>query len=188
MKELKGRKLILILGMPLGLGCIYFGNPAFAIVTTLIMILGIDEFFKMCELKGSSPNRIFGFIITLFVALAYAGIYSHHQITVLGFCCAAVISVFIIEILNNKNIDFKLNVNADKFENLVGDDAKFNADKMIDIFKGEDNDFSKAVCLNTAAGLIVNESHQNFADAYNNAREHILSNAVIKHLETIQNA
>ena len=72
MKELKGRKLILILGMPLGLGCIYVGNPAFAIVTALIMILGIDEFFKMCELKGSSPNRIFGFIITLFVALAYA--------------------------------------------------------------------------------------------------------------------
>ena len=26
---------------------------------------------------------------------------------------------------------------------------------MIDIFKGEDNDFSKAVCLNAAAGLIV---------------------------------
>ena len=81
----------------------------------------------------------------------------------------------------------KLNVNADKFDNLVGDDAKFNANKMINIFKGEDNDFSKAVCLNTAAGLIVNETHQNFADAYNNAREHILSNKVIKHLEKIQN-
>jgi len=81
----------------------------------------------------------------------------------------------------------KLNVNADKFENLVGDDAKFNAEKMINIFKGEDNDFSKAVCLNAAAGLIVNETHQNFADAYNNAREHILSNKVIKHLEKIQN-
>ena len=81
----------------------------------------------------------------------------------------------------------ELNVNADKFDNLVGDDAKFNADKMIDIFKGEDNDFSKAVCLNAAAGLIVNETHQNFADAYNNAREHILSNKVIKHLEKIQN-
>ena len=38
---------------------------------------------------------------------------------------------------------------------LIGDDAKFNADKMINIFKGEDNDFSKAVCLNAAAGLIV---------------------------------
>ena len=81
----------------------------------------------------------------------------------------------------------ELNVNADKFENLIGDNAKFNANKMIDIFKGEDNDFSKAVCLNAAAGLIVNETHQNFTDAYNNAREHILSNKVIKHLEKIQN-
>ena len=82
----------------------------------------------------------------------------------------------------------ELNINADKFDNLVGDDAKFNAEKMIDIFKGEDNDFSKAVCLNAAAGLIVNETHEEFTEAYKNAREHILSNKVIKHLETIQNA
>ena len=82
----------------------------------------------------------------------------------------------------------KLKINADKFENLVGDDAKFNAEKMINIFKGEDNDFSKAVCLNAAAGLIVNENHKEFTEAYKNAREHILSNKVIKHLETIQNA
>ncbi len=81
----------------------------------------------------------------------------------------------------------KLKVNAEKFDNLVGDNAKFNADKIINIFKGEDNDFSKAVCLNAAAGLIVNENHQNFAEAYNDAREHILSNKVIKHLEKIQN-
>jgi anthranilate phosphoribosyltransferase len=82
----------------------------------------------------------------------------------------------------------ELNVNADKFENLVGNDAKFNANKMINIFKGEDNDFSKAVCLNAAAGLIVNETHQSFTDAYKDTREHILSNNVIKHLEKIQNA
>ena len=81
----------------------------------------------------------------------------------------------------------KLEINADKFDNLVGQDAKFNADKMLGIFKGEDNDFSKAVCLNAAAGLIINEAHQKFVDAYNNAREHILSNKVIKHLEKIQN-
>ena len=82
----------------------------------------------------------------------------------------------------------ELNINADKFENLVGDDAKFNANKILEIFKGEDNDFSKAVCLNAAAGLIVNETHEEFTEAYENAREHILSNKVIKHLETIQNA
>ena len=81
----------------------------------------------------------------------------------------------------------ELNVNADKFDNLIGDDAKFNADKMINIFKGEDNDFSKAVCLNAAAGLIVNETHQNFTDAYNNARDHILSSQTIHHLNKIQN-
>ena len=82
----------------------------------------------------------------------------------------------------------ELNVNADKFENLVGDDAKFNANKILEIFKGEDNDFSKAVCLNAAAGLIVNETHEEFAEAYKDARENILSNKVIKHLEKIQNA
>ena len=81
----------------------------------------------------------------------------------------------------------KLNVNADRFESLIGDDAKFNAEKMLNIFKGEDNDFSKAVCLNASAGLIVNETHQDFADAYNHAREHILSGKTIKHLDKIQN-
>ena len=81
----------------------------------------------------------------------------------------------------------KLNVNADKLQNLIGDDAKFNAEKMLNIFKGEDNDFSKAVCLNASAGLIVNETHQDFADAYNHAREHILSGKTIKHLDKIQN-
>ena len=82
----------------------------------------------------------------------------------------------------------ELKINADKFENLVGNDAKFNANKMVDIFKGEDNDFSKAVCLNAAAGLIVNETHKDFTEAYNDARKHILSNKVNNHLQLIQNA
>ena len=86
------------------------------------------------------------------------------------------------------NIDpNSLGVNADKFQNLVGNDAKFNADKMIEIFKGEDNDFSKAVCLNAAAGLIVGEKFSEFTDAYNNAREFILSGKTFSHLEKIRN-
>jgi len=98
----------------------------------------------------------------------------------------------IIQLRNKKISEITIdpnefNVNAENFENLVGDDAKFNAEKMVNIFKGEDNDFSKAVCLNAAAGLIVNETHQDFIDAYKNAREHILSSKVIKHLEKIQN-
>ncbi len=81
----------------------------------------------------------------------------------------------------------ELNINADKFENLIGDDSKFNSNKIINIFKGEDNDFSKAVCLNAAAGLIVNETYENFKESYLSAREHILSGKTFKHLEKIQN-
>jgi len=80
-----------------------------------------------------------------------------------------------------------LNVNAEKFENLIGDDANFNAGKMIEIFKGKDNDFSKAVCLNAAAGLIVSEKFTEFLDAYNFSREFILAGKPYSHLEKIQN-
>ncbi len=81
----------------------------------------------------------------------------------------------------------ELKINADEFNNLIGADAKFNASKMINIFKGEDNDFSKAVCLNAAAGLIVSENQTKFAEAYQNAKEHILSGKTYKYLKTIQN-
>ena len=81
----------------------------------------------------------------------------------------------------------RLNIGANKFAELLGDDANFNANKMINIFKGEDNDFSKAVCLNAAAGLMVSEKETEFKAAYENSRSHILSGATFKHLENIQN-
>ena len=81
----------------------------------------------------------------------------------------------------------ELNINADKFDNLVGNDSKFNSEKMIDIFKGKDSDFSKAVCLNAAAGLIISEKYSKFVDAYENARKQILSGKTYEHLKNIQN-
>tara|TARA_B100000780_G_scaffold190833_1_gene134372 strand:- start:676 stop:1668 length:993 start_codon:yes stop_codon:yes gene_type:complete len=81
----------------------------------------------------------------------------------------------------------KLNIGANKFDDLIGDDAQFNANKMLDIFKGEDNDFSKAVCLNAAAGLMVAEKHLIFSNAYNEARKHILSGKAYEDLKGIQN-
>ena len=81
----------------------------------------------------------------------------------------------------------ELNINAEKFENLLGDDAKFNANKLIEIFTGKDNDFSKAVCLNAAAGLIVSEKYNDFNEAYINTRKHILNGNAFKHLTDIQN-
>ena len=81
----------------------------------------------------------------------------------------------------------ELNIEANKFEDLLGDDAQFNANKMLDIFKGEDNDFSKAVCLNAAAGLIVTEKNSEFKNAYESARSHILSGKSFENLKNIQN-
>jgi len=81
----------------------------------------------------------------------------------------------------------ELHIDANKFDDLLGDDAKFNANKMIDIFQGKDNDFSKAVCLNAAAGLIVTEKNSKFKDAYDSARSHILSGKTFKNLKKIQN-
>ena len=91
-------------------------------------------------------------------------------------------------IISEITIDPKeLNIAANKFEDLLGDDAQFNANKMIDIFKGEDNDFSKAVCLNAAAGLIVAEKKIEFKDAYEAARSHILSGKTFENFKNIQN-
>ena len=81
----------------------------------------------------------------------------------------------------------ELNIGANEFKDLLGDDAQFNANRMINIFKGEDNDFSKAVCLNAAAGLIVTEKHSVFDEAYKDARRHILSGKPIEYLKNIQN-
>ena len=97
----------------------------------------------------------------------------------------------VIQLKNGKiseiTIDPKeLDIGANKFEDLLGEDAQFNANKMLNIFKGEDNDFSKAVCLNAAAGLIVSEKYSLFNDAYIDARKYILSGKTIKLIKNIQ--
>ena len=81
----------------------------------------------------------------------------------------------------------ELNINADNFKNLIGQDAKYNSEKIIEIFKGQDNDFSKAVCLNAAAGLIVSGKYEDYEKAYNAARDFIKSGSVYDHLTKIQN-
>ncbi len=47
----------------------------------------------------------------------------------------------VVQLKNNKISEIiinpkELNINAEKFDNLVGNDSKFNSEKMVDIFKG----------------------------------------------------
>ena len=81
----------------------------------------------------------------------------------------------------------ELKIKTKGFDTILGQDSDYNSKKIIDIFKGEDNDFSIAVCLNTAAGLIVSENKNNFNEAYQEARNHILSGKTFEHLTKIQN-
>ena len=98
----------------------------------------------------------------------------------------------VVQLKNNEISEFnidpnELNVNADKFENLIGNDAKFNSDKILNIFQGEDNDFSKAVCLNAAAGLMISEKYNDFKVAYNFSTDFIKSGSAFKYIRNLQN-
>ncbi len=86
-------------------------------------------------------------------------------------------------IIDPKELDIK----ADNFQKLVGKDAKYNSQKIIEIFKGKDNDFSKAVSLNAAAGLIVSEKETNFKNAYEISRNYLKSGKAFTHLEKLKN-
>ena len=81
----------------------------------------------------------------------------------------------------------ELKIHTKDFNTILGQDADYNSQKIIEIFKGEDNDFSIAVCLNAAAGLIVSENKGNFKEAYQETRDHILSGKTFDHLKKIQN-
>ena len=59
-----------------------------------------------------------------------------------------------------------LNITNNNKENLKGKNADYNAKKIVDIFKGEDNEFSDSVALNAAAGLIISNKEKNFKKAY----------------------
>tara|TARA_Y100000590_G_scaffold127688_1_gene145964 strand:- start:872 stop:1864 length:993 start_codon:yes stop_codon:yes gene_type:complete len=96
----------------------------------------------------------------------------------------------IVELNDGKIKEFILNpkdlgIKANSFENIVGKDPEYNAEKIKEIFNGKDNDFSVAVCLNAAAGLLVAENSNSFKEGYEKLRNHILSGKVINHISRI---
>jgi len=97
----------------------------------------------------------------------------------------------IVELNNNKIIEFtidpkKLGINLTNKNNLKGKNASYNALKIIEIFKGQMNEFSVAVALNVAAGLIVAAEENDFNDAFKKASKHLSSGSVFQHLKVLQ--
>ena len=79
-----------------------------------------------------------------------------------------------------------LGINSLNKENLKGKNAEYNSKKIIEIFKGQKNEFSQSVALNVAAGLIVSGKENDFKISYEKATKHLNSGNVFQHLEKIQ--
>ena len=71
-------------------------------------------------------------------------------------------------------------------ENLKGKNADYNAEKIIDIYKGTSNEFSQSVALNAAAGLIVSGKENDFKNAFEKVNKHLSSGKVFEHLTKLQ--
>ena len=94
--------------------------------------------------------------------------------------------------LNDKSINEfkidpkKLGINSTNKNNLKGKSAAYNAQKIIEIYKGINNEFAQAVALNVAAGLIVSGKELDFKNAFEKALNHLKSRAVFEFLSKIQ--
>ena len=97
----------------------------------------------------------------------------------------------IVELKEGKISEFiidpkDIGVNFGDKDNLKGKSAKYNAEKIIEIFKGKSNEFSQSVALNVAAGLIVAGKENNFKNAFEKTIKHLRTGNVFHHLTKIQ--
>jgi anthranilate phosphoribosyltransferase len=79
-----------------------------------------------------------------------------------------------------------LGINSNNKENLKGKNAEYNAEKIIEIYKGKSNEFSQSVALNVAAGLIVAGKESDFKNAFDKTTKHLNSGNVFHYLAKIK--
>ena len=97
----------------------------------------------------------------------------------------------VVELKDGKINEFIINpkdlgINSGNKENLKGKNAKYNSEKIIDIYKGTSNEFSQSVALNAAAGLIVSGKENDFKNAFDKVTKHLNSGKVFEHLTKLQ--
>ncbi len=97
----------------------------------------------------------------------------------------------VVELNNNIITEFiidpkNIGVEGTNKNNLKGKNALYNSKKIIEIYKGISNEFSEAVSLNVAAGLIVSSKEFDFKEAFVKAKKHLKSGKVFQHLSKIQ--
>ena len=99
----------------------------------------------------------------------------------------------VVELKNNNINEFtidpkELGITSNNTNNLKGKNALYNSMKIKEIYKGTSNEFSQAVALNVAAGLIVSGKENDFKNAFEKATKHLKSGNVFQYLAKIQSA
>ena len=90
------RTLINVIGIPAILFLLWRGGPMFALFIFLVMIIGIDEFYRMNTNERQTPVKVTGYILTGLMAAYYFWL---PQVTLLEglllLACFIIISLFI---------------------------------------------------------------------------------------------
>ena len=97
----------------------------------------------------------------------------------------------VVELNKDKIIEFTIDpkefgIVAKNRNNLKGKNALYNSQKIIEIYKGQSNEFSDAVNLNVSAGLVVSGKEYDLKEAFKKAKEHLNSGNVLEYLSKIQ--
>ena len=97
----------------------------------------------------------------------------------------------VVELNKDKITEFTIDprefgIVAKNRNNLKGKNALYNSQKIIEIYKGQSNEFSDAVNLNVSAGLVVSGKEYDLKEAFKKAKEHLNSGNVLEYLSKIQ--
>ena len=135
-------------------------------------IINNKKISLISEIKKASPSA--GILVKNFNHLDIAKLYVDN-----GATCLSVLT-------EEKNFLGKLDYIKDIKDNLKGKNAEYNAEKIVEIYKGKSNEFSQSVALNVAAGLIVSGKENDFKTAFSKASKHLASGSVYQHLSKLQ--
>ena len=94
--------------------------------------------------------------------------------------------------LKNKNISsFEIDpwtiiTNKYDFKEIVGGDAKYNAEKILEVFNGKEGALLDIISLNVAAGLIVLDQFNSIKDSYLFAKKYIISGKTLNYYNNLK--
>ncbi len=72
------------------------------------------------------------------------------------------------------------------FKEIVGGDAKYNAEKILEVFNGKNGALLDIISLNVAAGLIVLDQFDNIKDSFIFSKKYISSGKVINYYNALK--